>query len=248
MKNGKNLSAAFLVLVLLLGPGCGASKNPVVPLDQFQKESPAKVTEFILGAGDKIDITVYRNDDLKRTVQIDLSGKVSFPLVGDLQAGGLGIFEFRDKIRDGLSKYIINPQVTMSVSSSQSQKIIVLGEVKNPGFFQAETAITALEAISRAGGYTLDGKLESVLVIRGGLQKPQLTSLNLKRALMEGDLTQNVMLQRGDIVYVPRTFISDVDRFFAHMTTILQPLVLLETGIFLEQQIERGSRGISISP
>src|SRR3990172_12159106 len=159
------------------------------------QENEAKITEFILGPGDRLEIAVYRNDDLKRTIQIDPSGKIMYPLVGDIQAGGLSIFQLRDKVRDGLVKYVVDPQVTVGVVTVQSQKVIVLGEVKSPGFFQAESSITALEAISRAGGFALDGKKKSVLLIRGGLKKPELMNLNLDKALKEGDLTQNIALQ-----------------------------------------------------
>lgn len=233
---------------LLLVQGCSTTSSNVVPLDQFQAETPPLVTEFILGVGDKIDISVYDNDELKAGAQIGLSGKFMFPLVGDVQAAGLSIFQLRDKIRDGLKKYIIDPQVTVSVSSSQSQKVIVLGEVKNPGFFQADSGITALEAVSRAGGISVDGKMDSVLLIRGGLEKPQLTVLNLERTLKEADLSQNVSLQRGDILYIPRTFISDVDRFFGHVSTILTPIVQLETGIFLYKNLTQGTGNTAVAP
>lgn len=74
--------------------------------------------------------------------------------MGDVQAGGISIFQLRDKIQDGLSKYIINPQVSVGVTAVQSQKIIVLGEVNNPGLFGLDTPLTAVEAISKAGGFT----------------------------------------------------------------------------------------------
>jgi polysaccharide export outer membrane protein len=233
---------------LFIAQGCSTYKSPAVPLDQFQAESPPRMTEFILGPGDKLDISVYNNDDLKTSAQIDLSGKFIFPLVGDVQAAGLSIFQLRDKIRDGLKKYIIDPQVTIGISTSQSQKVIVLGEVKSPGYFQADSGMTALEAVSRAGGISVDGKMESVLLIRGGLEKPQLTVLNLERTLKEADLSQNVSLQRGDILYVPRTFISDVDRFFGHVSTILTPFVQLETGIFLYKNLTQGKGTTAVAP
>ena len=210
------------------------------------QENEAKITEFILGPGDRLEIAVYRNDDLKRTIQIDPSGKIMYPLVGDIQAGGLSIFQLRDKVRDGLVKYVVDPQVTVGVVSVQSQKVIVLGEVKSPGFFQAETSITALEAISRAGGFTLDGKKQNVLLIRGGMKKPELMNLNLDKALREGDLTQNVALQRGDIIYVPRTTIANVNRFFSHLSTIISPLLQLESGYYIGQQIESSGGGASV--
>ena len=210
------------------------------------QENEAKITEFILGPGDRLEIAVYRNDDLKKTVQIDPSGKIMYPLVGDIQAAGLSVFQLRDKVRDGLVKYVVDPQVTVGVVTVQSQKVIVLGEVKSPGFFQAETSITALEAISRAGGFTLDGKKKSVLLIRGGMKKPELMNLNLDKALKEGDLTQNVALQRGDIIYVPRTTIADVNRFFSHLSTIISPLLQLESGYYIGQQIESSGGGASV--
>jgi polysaccharide export outer membrane protein len=237
-----------ILAALSVCSGCSGEKRIAGPEAITEEAVLSKTPEFILGPGDKIDINVYRHDDLKKTVQIDLSGRISYPLLGDIQVAGLGVFELRDKIRDGLVKYIMDPQVSVSVSSSQSQKLLVLGEVKTPGFFQVDTPVTALEAISRAGGYTLDGRMESVLLIRGDLKKPQLIALNLEKALHQGDLAQNMLLQRGDILYVPRTFISDVDRFFTHLQTIVQPLVLIETGIFLDKQIEHSSKGVSVAP
>lgn len=201
-----------------------------------------KVTEFILGPGDTIEISVYRNDDLKKTVKIDVSGIISYPLVGDIKAAGLGILQFRDKIRDGLSKYIVNPQVSVNVTSGQSQKVIVLGEVNKPGIFSLDSAMTALEAMSKSGGFTIDAKLKSILLIRGGLKKPELVTLNLETALNEGDFAQNVYLQNGDIIYVPAATIANVSRFFDYLARIISPLLSLESGYFTGQQIE-GSRG-----
>ncbi len=211
-------------------------------IEEAEKEIVPKAPEFILGPGDRVEIVVYRYDNLTRVTQIDLSGRIMFPLIGDIQAAGLSIFKLRDKIREGLSRYMIDPQISIGIVSIQSQKIIVLGEVNNPGFFQAENYMTVLEVISRAGGFTADGKQNSVLLIRGGMQKPQLMKLNLQNVLSKGDLTQNIALQRSDIIYVPRTVISNVNRFFATLSNIISPIVSLESGYFIGQQIE-GSRG-----
>ncbi len=209
--------------------------------EEVEKEVVPKVLEFILGPGDKVEIIVYRNDSLNRTVKIDTSGKIIYPLTGDIQASGLSIFQLRDKIRDGLSRYIVNPQVSIGVASVESQKIIVLGEVKNPGFFQAETSMTILDAISQAGGVTFYGKQKSVLVIRGGMKKPELMRVDLEKALEKGDFTQNILLQGGDVIYVPRTVIANVERFFTYISSILSPIMTLESGYFIGQQISEGS-------
>ncbi|MBI2447263.1 MAG: polysaccharide biosynthesis/export family protein, partial [Candidatus Omnitrophica bacterium] len=90
-------------------------------IKEFEEEGVPKVSEFILGPGDKIEIIVYRNDSLNRTVQIDHSGKIMYPLTGDIYAAGISIFQLRDKIRDGLSRYIVDPKVSIGVASVQSQ-------------------------------------------------------------------------------------------------------------------------------
>ncbi|MBI5492884.1 MAG: polysaccharide export protein [Deltaproteobacteria bacterium] len=257
----KNLVFLMGLLLFLAVQGCSSVNTAAgvkpenQPPQEAKKDEPgpvepesAKVTEFILGPGDKLDITVYRNDDLKRTIQIDPTGKISFPLVGDIQASGTSIFQLRDRLQTGLAKYIIDPQVTVGVVSIQSQKFIVLGEVRNPGFFQADTSVTVFEAISRAGGVTNDGQRKSVLLIRGGMKKPELISLDMEKALKEGDLRQNVLLQRGDILYVPRTFISNVDRFFNHLSTIISPVLSIETGYFIGQQIESQRGTTAVAP
>lgn len=249
--NCRNFNILNLILLILLN-GCATTRTTsevtegVVPpgLDEVPKE--VKVKEFILGPGDRIEIIVYRQDDLRRTVQIDTSGKITYPLIGDIQAGGLSIFQLRDKIRDGLSKYYVNPEVSVGVTAVLSQKVIVLGEVKNPGLFSLETPINALEAISRAGGPTSDAKQGNVLLIRGGLKNPELITLDIGSILSGYDMAQNVYLQNGDIIYVPATFIANVSRFFEHLSKIITPIVQIEGGYFLGQQIEKGGEVVAV--
>jgi polysaccharide export outer membrane protein len=250
MNMKERMLSIILVIITsaLILNGCATTEKASKSLRQVDEPlKEVSIMEFILGPGDEIEITVYRQDDLKRTIRIDPSGMITYPLVGDIKAAGLSIFELRDKIRDGLSRYIINPQVSIAVTAVQSQKVIVLGEVNNPGLFSLEGPMTALEAMSRAGGFTVDAKQKSVLLIRGGLEKPQLVKLNLEDALNKGDLTQNVYLQNGDIVYVPATFIANVSRFFDHLSKIISPIVSMESGYFIGQQIERGGR-VVVSP
>jgi len=208
-------------------------------------ENVPRLSKFILGPGDELEIMVYRNTDLTREVRIDTSGSIMYPLAGDIRAAGLSTFELRDKLRQGLSEYIVDPQVTVQILSVQSQKIIVLGEVQSPGFFLAETSMTALEAISRATGFTDDAKKKNVLLIRGGMQNPELRVLNLEKALEEGDLNENVVLKGGDIVYVPKTRIADVAVFFRYLSDIISPVVSAESVYYLGQRIEAGSGGAS---
>lgn len=209
-------------------------------IEEAEKENVPKVTEFIVGPGDTLQIIVYRNDDLTRDVWINPSGKIMYPLTGDIQASGLSIFKLRDRIRDGLSKYIIDPQVSVNILSIESQKIIVLGEVARPGFFLGEGSMTIVEVIARAGGVTPDAEQKNVLLIRGGMENPELRLLNVENILKKGDLTQNIVLRGGDIIYMPRTTISDVAKFFAYLSTVISPIVQGERGYLLGKEIVTG--------
>ncbi|MHC4259025.1 MAG: polysaccharide biosynthesis/export family protein [Planctomycetota bacterium] len=206
-------------------------------------ENVPTVSEFILGPGDELRISVYRHDDLTQEVRIGPSGKIMCPLAGDVQASGLSIFQVRDSIRDGLSRYIVNPQVSVSILSAQSQKIIVLGEVRSPGFFPSDMPMSLVEVVARAGGVTADAEQRNVLLIRGGMENPDVKVLNLEKVLKTGDLTENVVVRGGDIVYMPRSTIADVSKFFGYLSTIISPIVEGERAYLLGDEIRTGERG-----
>ena len=116
------VTLTFILFIFISGCATTEPASKAIEPSSEEKTKEIKLTEFILGPGDIVEITVYRHDDLKKTVQVDTSGKITYPLVGDIQAGGFSIFQLRDKIRDGLSEYIKDPQVSISVTSVQSQR------------------------------------------------------------------------------------------------------------------------------
>lgn len=255
---GKNKYKLPLILSLMIAFLIGCASTGISTKDDNTKktgdENPNENTEkidnvsirmstFILGIGDTVEISVYRQDDLKRTVRIGHSGIITLPLIGDVQAAGKDIFKLREEIKGRLSKYLIDPQVTVNVTTVQSQKIIVLGEVNSPGIFTLEYDINVVEAISRAGGMTNDAKLNNVLLIRREQGKPTVISLNLKKAFKEGDISQNVSLMNGDIIYLPAVTIANVSRYFSHISQIVSPFVNLESGIVLWPQVKKVLQG-----
>lgn len=234
------IAALSLAFTVFLFAGCASTdgKKDVENAPAEPAFEKAKIDEFVLGVGDSIEVTVYRHDDLKKTIKIDSSGMFMYPLIGDVKVVGKGVFALRDEIRTKLSKYIVDPQVTITITSVQSQKILVLGEVKSPGVFPLEYETSVTEAISNAGGNTDDAKLKNVMLIRRVKGKPQVYSVDLKQALKNGDLSDDKVLQNGDIVYVPAVAIANVSWFMAHLGQILSPVVNLETGIVLWPQVK----------
>ena len=122
----------------------------------------------------------------------------------------------------------------MIVTSTGSQKILVLGEVNHPGVYQLEGPKSVVEAVSEAGGFTLDGKPSHLLLIRGGLSNPNPSYkvLDIEKALNQVDMTQNIALQKGDIIYVPATEYANAERFFERLWTIIPLRLGVVTRVF----------------
>ncbi len=231
----------FVCLIFLTAVSCASTQKPAkneIEERSAGTEKDLVVSEFILGVGDEVELTVYRHDDLSKKVRIPPDGINTFPLIGEIHTRGKSIHHLRGAIKDALSVYLVDPRVSLEVTSFKGQKIFILGEVNNPGVYQIDTPTTVIEAIAKAGGYTLDGKYTSIVLIRGDPEKPELKRLDLKKTFATGDLSQNVFLKSGDVVYVPRTFISNVDRFFKHFENIVRPLVWTEQGIVLGDRID----------
>ena len=112
------------------------------------------IKEYTVGPGDILDIQVWDNEDLNRTVEVSWEGAFTFPLIGKVNADGFSVFELENLIEKRLADgYIIAPQVTVDVKEYQSQKVFVLGEVKNPGSYVLKRKTHILELISMAGGF-----------------------------------------------------------------------------------------------
>lgn len=214
-------------------------------------EKQGQVSILILGTGDEVIFNVWRHDELKRTVRIDPSGNVYLPLAGEITASGLTIPQLKEEVTLRLSKYIIDPQVDISVSELRSQKVHILGEVRSPGTLALDRKMLIWEGISRAGGFTNDANENQVLLVRGEKDAARVTALNLdiKDMLKDGTFDKDVYLKNGDIVYVPPSFIADVERFMTRFNNIINPFVTIERGIILTPEaldVLRGKEGESI--
>jgi polysaccharide export outer membrane protein len=201
--------------------------------------------DFVLGPGDEVTVKVWRNEDLTVVERVSPYGTFSMPLAGEIEVTNMGVNQLRDTIQTRLTHYLVDPVVSVSVSSYVNQRVFVLGEVNRPGVFPIVGSLTPVEAISAAEGFTYDAASDTVLLVRRGTDKPQLAKLNIKEVLKEGNLSENVFLQGGDIIYVPSAPIADVERFFIRLRNILLPIVTLETGIVLGPLVEDALSGES---
>src|SRR6266852_2316012 len=174
--------------------------------DQKAAASPAQsATEdptYKIGAQDVIRVDVWREDQLTRTVPVRPDGKITLPLLNDVQAVGITPMELAGVVREGLKKFITNPQVTVSVSEINSRRIYVNGEVNKSGAYQMLPHMTILQALSGSGGFTAFAKIKNIYILRMVNGKPVKIPFNYKEAITGKHPEQNVELEPGDVIVV----------------------------------------------
>ncbi|MBT3221853.1 MAG: polysaccharide export protein, partial [Proteobacteria bacterium] len=166
----------------------------------------------------------YRHEDLNAELTVAPDGTVSLPLLGRVQIADRTYAELVTILEDGWGQYYTDVSVAVNVTEVNNQKIFVVGEVENPTVMQITGELTILEALVRAGGINPDARTKNLLLIRGGDDEGALYAVDVD-ALLRGDMTQNVALQKGDVVVVPARTIVNVERFFRHVQGILSPFV-----------------------
>lgn len=185
-------------------PGAGpAQPVPAISKHPFQI-LPLDVSEdYVIGQGDVLEVFVWRNEQLSRQVTVRPDGKISLPLIQDLEAEGLTALQLRDQISRELKQYVQNPTVAVIVTQINSYKISILGKVVQPGVYPITTRTTILEAISIAGGFTewANQKKITVITTQGGQKKK--FRINYKKIVSGKDPSQNIILNRGDTIIVP---------------------------------------------
>ena len=176
--------------------------------------------EYFLEIGDAVDIDVWRVPDLTRTVVVRPDGRISIPLVGDLDVAGMSLVDLRTVMTKKFSEYIINPQVSISIRQFGGRKFIVLGEVAGPGVYRYQQDISLIEALALAGGFNAKAKKGKVMIIRGDIRKePQvkIITANMQNLLNKGMLTENISVKPNDIIYVGKDLLTDYNEIINNL-------------------------------
>ena len=190
-----------LVLVGLLGLILLARPGAAAPAGTYR-----------IGPGDVLKITVWGHEDLSRLSVVPADGRMPFPLIGEIQASGLSPTELEGRLQDLLAKdYLVNPQVTVSVQEYRSQKVFVLGDAEKPGAYPLTGRTTLVDVLSQAGGPGKAAGRQVVVVrfpksdapVNPGTAGSTTLRLNLRK-LLDGDATENIVLENGDTIYLPK--------------------------------------------
>jgi polysaccharide export outer membrane protein len=170
---------------------------------------------FVLGPGDQLDIEMFGNNLSRSSPVVGLDGKIYYSFLPGLDVWGLTLAQTKSRIEQELSKYLSQPQVSVSLKSVGSKYVWLLGRLTKPGIYPLSGSMTLLEALSMAGGTaksastltTQDlGDLRHSFVMRQG----QLLPVDFSRLLKQGDMSQNIYLQPDDFVYIPSSLSQEV--------------------------------------
>ena len=159
---------------------------------------------FIIGADDVLAVNVWKEPDVSRSVPVRSDGKISLPLVGEVQASGQTPKQLELEIAKRLQNYISEPDVTVIVTAMNSQKFNILGQVARPGSYRLTSPLTVLDAIALAGGFRDFAKQKSIYVLRQSADGTQTRlPFNYKDVIKGKNAQQNVQLEARDTIVVP---------------------------------------------
>ena len=159
--------------------------------------------EYLIGPEDVLDITVWKNcPDLCRTVPVRPDGKMSLPLVNDVQAAGLTPMDLREHLTQQLSEYLPSPEVSVIVREVHNFKVAVVGSVKMPGDYELKSQATVLELLARAQGLTEFANRDKIVVLRQNGTKTDRIQFNYRK-VAEGHDQDNFYVRAGDVIVVP---------------------------------------------
>lgn len=191
------------VLVAVARTVCGQSAS-----------AAGAVVDYVVGPQDVLAITSYDQADLSGKFTVEADGTFTFPLIGRFKAGGMTLRQVEESLKKRLidEGYFKHPQITVAVETYKSQKVFVIGEVRNPGTYPLSGNMNLVEAIARAGSTLPSASGDAVIVHAGenatGPTMPtgdmqDVVRINL-RQLENGELSQNAALKDGDTIFVPR--------------------------------------------
>lgn len=181
----------LLLLIVCVGYGHAASKVEKVP-------------GYRIGNGDILSIFTWKEPDLSiESATVRLDGKITFPLVNDIQAAGLTPMALKETLEKRLGGYVDTPIVTVMVLQANSQRYYVLGEVQRIGEYPIEKNMTVLQAFAVAGGFTEWASKKEILLIRNVAGKQTVFRINYNDILKGRNLDSNMRIQADDTIVVP---------------------------------------------
>jgi polysaccharide export outer membrane protein len=184
------IGVLVFVMLVLAGAGSAADKT-------------GTEGDYVIGPGDMLDISNWKDEALTKSVVVLPDGKISFPLIGMFRAAGKTVPELKQEIEAEIVKYVPDPLLSVEVRQVNSMRIYVIGRVIRPDQFVINSEVTVLQALSMAGGLNQFANKDKIRIIRQTKDKQTVIPFRYNDVVEDAKLEQNIWLQRGDVVVVP---------------------------------------------
>lgn len=199
------MKSIVLVLSVFVLLGACASRSAVAPPQDAavkgQSEKPGD--DYIIGSGDILDISLWKDEAMTKQVVVRTDGKIVFPLIGEIPAAGRTVAEVKEEMIEKLKEYVPEPLLNVDVKQINSMIVYVTGRVNNPGRYPVNTRITVLQALSIAGGLNPFAKRSKIKVFRQENGRTVTYPFDYDEVVDGENLQQNIVLNRGDVIVVP---------------------------------------------
>ena len=189
-----------------LGPATAKTKEEAeaavkapVAIPVMPTAAPVDPKTYVIGPEDILSVRVWREPELSGAVQVRPDGKITLPLIGEMQAAGETPEGLKNKVVEALQEYIVKPDVIVSLQSVQSRKYYITGEVSRPGTFPLVVPVTVLEALTNAGGFREFANTKKITILRKG----KILKFNYNDVVKGKNMQQNIPIENGDYIVVP---------------------------------------------
>jgi polysaccharide export outer membrane protein len=200
--------ASLLLIAVTLAYVSSAAAQTAAPSPAPGGRAPAagqggSPEDYRIGPEDKLQIAVWNNEAMSRTVPVRPDGKISLPLLNDVQAAGFTPAQLRDALAKRLTEYMPNAEVSVIVLETKSTKVSVIGEVSKPARYELASRTTVLDVLAMSGGLTQFAARGRIFVLRRNGEDLKRIPFNYNRAVSADGEQVNFVLEPGDIVVVP---------------------------------------------
>ena len=197
----RHLISATLVLLAATMAGPASAQQPVKAAPN--RDHAGELGEYRIGPEDILQISVWKNEAMSRTVPVRPDGKISLPLLNDVQAAGLTPIQLRDILIKRMVEYVPAPEVSIIVLEVRSFKVSVIGEVPRPGRYELKSWTTVLDVLAMVGGFNQFASRSKIVVLRPEGKAMKRIPFNYNKVISEGGEQENFYLRPGDMVVVP---------------------------------------------
>lgn len=196
--------ALFAGALVATAPASQAPRPPSTAASSTANQPDTEVpNDFVIGPEDVLGVVFWREPDISGDVTVRPDGRITLPVIGEMQAAGLRPKELQEQILSAASKYLTDPNVAVVVRTINSRRIFVTGRVTTPGTHLLKGPLTVMQAIALAGGLTEYADAKNISILRASSGRAERFKFNYKDVVRGKNLEQNIQLLPGDTVVVP---------------------------------------------